>query len=233
VSDAAPPLLVDAPREGVLRLRLNRPERHNAVDAGLLAALHAALERPAARAVLIGSATPGQFCSGADLSIADDERAAVSDGLYELYRRILALDVPVLAALSGPAVGGGAQLAIACDLRVATPGACLRFVGPGHGLAVGAWGLPALVGRGRAIDLCLTGRRVGAEEALAMGLIDRVAVDADAAALALAAELATLDPRAVARVKAIVGRAVEAHEALELEAAGNRAWAGAVSARRL
>ena len=79
------------------------------------------------------------------------------------------------------------------------PRRALRFVGPGHGLAVGAWALPSLVGRGRALDLCLTmrcGRR--ARRRCAIGLVDRVADDADAAALALAAEIAALDPAAVA-----------------------------------
>jgi enoyl-CoA hydratase/carnithine racemase len=90
------------------------------------------------------------------------------------------------------------------------------------------WGLPSLVGRGRAMDLCLTGRDVGAREAHVMGLVDRVAADAEAAALELAAGLATLDPGAVARVKAIVARGADRLGALELEAIGNRAWGGAV-----
>jgi enoyl-CoA hydratase/carnithine racemase len=212
-----------------MRVRLNRPDRHNAVDAALLAGLHAALERPGARAIVLASAAAGRFCAGVDLTIGDPERAEVSGGLYALYRRMLALDLPLVAAISGPAVGGGAQLAIACDLRIAAPAAWLRFVGPGHGLAVGAWGLPSLIGRGRAMDLCLTGRRVGAEEALAVGLVDRVDPDPDAAALQLAAELATLDPGAVSRVKAIVARATGQGDALELEATGNGAWAGAVA----
>jgi enoyl-CoA hydratase len=221
-------LLADRPCEGVLRLRLNRPERHNAIDAGLLEELHAAFARPEARAIVLGSAAAGQFCAGADLAIGAAERAAVSDGLYELYRRIVALEVPMVAAISGPAVGGGAQLAIACDLRVAAPAAWVRFVGPGHGLAVGAWGLPSLVGRGRAIDLCLTGRRVKSQEALAMGLVDRVAEDADTVAVALAGDLARLDASAVARVKGVVAGAADRERALELEARGNRAWDGAL-----
>lgn len=231
MSGDARPLLVDRPGDGVLRLRLDRPARHNAIDAALLAALRGALARPRAAVIVLGSSTPARFCSGADLAIPAAERAAVSDGLYALYGEILALDVPVLAAVGGPAIGGGAQLAIACDLRVVAPEAWLRFVGPGHGLAVGAWGLPSLVGRGRALDLCLSGRQVGAEEALAIGLVDRIAADADAAALELAAELARLDRAAVGRVKAVVARAAERAGALELEAAGNRAWAGSAPDR--
>lgn len=220
-------LLVDRPGEGVLRLQLNRPAQHNAVNAELLTALRAALTRPEAQAIVLGSATAGQFCSGADVTIGDAKRAAVSDGLYELYREIAALEVPVLAAISGPAVGGGAQIAVACDLRVAAPDAWFRFVGPDHGLAVGAWALPSLVGRGRATDLCLTGRRVDADEGLRIGLVDRVAEDAGAAALALGTELARLDASAVARVKALV--AGDRERALDAEARGNHGWSGALA----
>lgn len=227
VNGAPPTLLVDHPCEAVLRLQLNRPAQHNAIDAELLAALRAALTRPEARAVVLGSATRGQFCAGADLTIGDAERADVSDGLYELYRRMVALDVPLVAAVSGPAVGGGAQIAVACDLRVAAPEAWVQFVGPDHGLAVGAWALPALVGRGRATDLCLTGRRVEAEEALTIGLVDRVAEDAATAALALATELARLDASAVSRVKALV--AGDRERALDAEARGNHGWSGALA----
>ena len=112
--------------------------------------------------IVLGSSRAGRFCGGADTAIDDAERAWVSDALYELYARILALPRPVLAAIDGPAIGGGLQLAISCDMRVAAPGAWLAARGPGHGLAVAAWGLPTLVGRSRALDLCLTGRRVEA-----------------------------------------------------------------------
>jgi enoyl-CoA hydratase/carnithine racemase len=226
------PLLVDRPRDGVVRLRLNRPSRHNAIDDQLLAGLRGALENiagdPAARAVVLSSATPAMFCAGADLKVADAVRRQVSSDLYRLYQRMLSLPVPILAALTGPAVGGGAQLAIASDLRVAQPGTWLRFVGPGHGLAVGAWGLPSLIGRGRALDLCLSGRRIGAQAAADMGLVDRIAEDAEAHALDLAAEFSALDPGAVARTKALVGAGLPA--ALESEAEGNRHWSGQASA---
>lgn len=231
------PVLVDWPRARVLRIRLNRPCRRNAVDREMLAGLHGGLDGAVvgteARAVVLGSSTPGMFCSGADLDVSDQERAEVSEGLYDLYRRLVRLDVPVVAALSGAAVGGGAQLAVAADLRVAEPTSWLRYLGPGHGLAVGAWALPSLVGRGRALDLCLTGRRVDASEALAIGLVDRVAADAMAAAVDLAGELAALDVGAVARVKAVVASGAGPAEALELEAGGNRAWTGRIDAGRL
>jgi len=220
----------DRPAAGVLRLRFDRPERRNALDRPVLEALLDAFAAPEEPVVLLGSTTPVAFCAGADLRLADDERAAVSDLLYELYGRMTACDAIVVAALDGPAVGGGAQLAIAADLRVASPGARIQVAGPGHGLAVAAWALPSLVGRGRAMDLCLTMRPVGAEEALRIGLVDRLADDAAAAGLALATELAELDAAAAARVKRVAWASALALDALEDERAGNRAaWSGSMT----
>src|SRR4051794_35863772 len=99
VTGPAGPVVVDRPRDGVLRIRLDRPERRNAVNAAALAGLHAAFDRPAAQAIVLGSTTLGQFCAGADLAVEDAERAAVSDGLYRLYARMVTLDVPVVAAV--------------------------------------------------------------------------------------------------------------------------------------
>jgi enoyl-CoA hydratase len=224
------PLRRDHPARGVLRLRLDRPERRNALDRPTLEALLDAFSAPAEPVVLLGSTSPAAFCAGADLTLADDERAAVSDLLYELYGRMTSCDAIVVAALDGPAVGGGAQLAIAADLRVASPGARIQVAGPGHGLAVAAWSLPSLVGRGRAMDLCLTTRAVPAEEALAIGLVDRLAPDAAAAGLELAAQLAGLEAAAAARVKHVAWSAARALDALEAERAGNRAaWSGSMA----
>jgi len=220
----------DRPAAGVLRLRFDRPERRNALDRSMVQALLDAFAEPEEPVVLLGSTTRDAFCAGADLRLADDERAAVSDLLYELYGRMTACEAIVVAALDGPAVGGGAQLAIAADLRVAAPGARIQIAGPGHGLAVAAWALPSLVGRGRAMDLCLTMRPVGAEEALRIGLVDRLADDAAAAGLALAAELAALDAAAAARVKRVAWASARALDALEDERAGNRAaWSGSMT----
>jgi enoyl-CoA hydratase/carnithine racemase len=222
-------LLVDHPRPGVARLLMARPERHNALDRSLVEALRAAVDAEREQVIVLGSTGSGRFCGGADTSLDDAERAWVSEALYDLYARILELPRPVLAALDGPAIGGGLQLAITCDMRVAAPGAWLAARGPGHGLAVAAWGLPALVGRSRALDLCLTGRRVDAEEAHAIGLVDRIANRPGEEAVALAAELAELDEPAVARVKAIIAR--DLATALAEEAAGNRGWSGTLPPR--
>jgi enoyl-CoA hydratase len=227
---AQAPLRCDRPAPGVLRLRLDRPERRNALDRALLDALLEAFAAPDEPVVVLGSTSSAAFCAGADLSLEDEERAEVSDLLYELYGRMTACDAIVVAALDGPAVGGGAHLAIAADLRVASAGARIQLAGPGHGLAVAAWGLPSLVGRGRAMDLCLTMRSVDVREAHAIGLVDRVVQDAGAAALELAGELAALDPPAAARVKHVAWAAARALEALESERSGNRAsWSGSMA----
>ena len=228
--EGLPGLRADHPQQGVLRLRLDRPECRNALDRPLVEALLGAFEAREEPVVVLGSTSPGAFCAGADLRLDDGERAEVSDLLYALYARMAGSDAIVVVALGGPAVGGGAQLAIAADLRVAGPAAFLQLAGPGHGLAVGAWSLPSLVGRGRAIDLCLSMRSVGPAEALAIGLVDRVADDADAAALELAAGLAALDPAAAARVKRVAWSATSALEALDAERAANReAWSGSMT----
>lgn len=226
-------LLIDRPTEDVLRLRLNRPDRLNAIDMPLVGALITAFDEVDARVVVLGSSTPKAFCSGADLDLEDEERARVSDLLYELYEKMVGLPVPIVVALDGHAVGGGAQLAVAGDLRVAGPETKIRVAGPGHGLAVAAWGLPSLVGRGRALDLCLTMRAVGAEEALDMGLVDRVEEDPGKAAVDLASRLARLDPAAVGRVKRVVSMASRPLDALREERSGNReSWSGSVAALR-
>ena len=214
-----------------MRLRLNRPDRLNAIDMPLVSALIAAFDRVDARAVILGSSSPKAFCSGADLELEDTERAEVSDLLYELYEKMVRLPIPIVVAVEGHAVGAGVQLAVAADLRVAGAQAKMRVAGPGHGLAVASWGLPSLVGRGRALDLCLTMRAVGAQEALAMGLVDRVEEDPGGAAAELASELAGLDPGAVGRVKRVVMRASGHLDALREERSGNRAaWSGSVAA---
>ena len=221
--------MTDRPTKDVLRLRLNRPDQLNAINMPLVRALNAAFDSVDARAVVLGSSSQA-FCSGADLDIEDEERARVSDLLYELYEKMVKLPVPIVVAMNGHAVGAGMQLAVAGDLRIAGLGTKMRVAGPGHGLAVAAWGLPSLVGRGRALDLCLTMRAVGAEEALDMGLVDRIEQDPGEAAVDLASDFARLDPAAVGRVKRVVIEASGYLDALREERLGNSAaWSGSVA----
>ena len=186
-----PHLLVEGHPAGYRWLRLARPERRNALDVGLMAAVCDALATEPGAPVLLGSTDPQVFCAGADLTISDAERAVVSDHVYQACETMVTRPGPVIAVVTGAAVGGGAQLAAASDLRIAGPGARLRFIGPpGLDLAVGAWLLPDLVGRGPALDLVLTGRWVEAAEALALGLVNRVGDDPVIQAEQIAADLA-------------------------------------------
>jgi enoyl-CoA hydratase len=191
-------------RQGpVAVITLDRPASRNAVDRAAAEALAAALRRfDADDALAVGVVTGagGTFCSGADLrALSDPGRmlrlAEDGDGPMGFSR--LALSKPTIAAVEGHAVAGGLELAIWCDLRVAARGAVF-------GVFCRRWGVPLmdggtirlarLVGQGRALDLILTGRAVAAEEALAMGLANRL-VDrgqALAASLELAREIAAL-----------------------------------------
>jgi enoyl-CoA hydratase/carnithine racemase len=223
-------LRVEHSPAGYRRLLLSRPERRNALDVGLARALRDALRQDWAAPVVLGSTDPRVFCAGADLTIPDADRATVSDLLYKCYEIMITRPGPVIAVVAGPAVGGGAQLAAAADLRIAGPGARLRWTGPaGRGLAVGAWVLTDLVGRGAAMDLALTGRWVEAGDALAMGLVNRVEDDPGEAAAALATELAAQGPGISARVKS-VSAAGGLLDRLHAERQANRlAWTQAIA----
>ncbi|PXY24727.1 hypothetical protein BAY60_19265 [Prauserella muralis] len=215
-------------RHGLLCLRLDRPHRRNAVDEATVTALLDALEKDPSAAVLLGSTDPTIFCAGADLGISDTERARCSDLLYETYTRLTTRPGLTIAVVEGPAVGGGAQLAAAADLRVAGPGCRFRWVGPGHGLAVGAWVLPSLVGRGLALELTLGGRWVDAPEALRIGLVNAVHAEPWAAAEELAATVTAADADAVARVKSVTARG-GLLDRLTAERNGNReGWSGSI-----
>jgi enoyl-CoA hydratase len=190
-------------RDGpVTTVILDRPDRRNAVDRPTALALADAFrdfeaDASASVAVLTGSADV--FCAGADLkavaSGAGNRVAPDGDGPMGPTRMVLAK--PVVAAIEGPAVAGGLELALWCDLRVAGRGAVLGVYCRRWGVPLidgGTVRLPRIVGLGRALDLTLTGRGVDVDEALAIGLIDRV-VDtgtARAAAEALAHQLAAL-----------------------------------------
>jgi enoyl-CoA hydratase len=185
--------------ESIAVVTLNRPERRNAVDAASATALASAFRRfdadPAARVAILTGAG-GTFCSGADLkALSEGEpRPVQEEGDGPMGPTRMRLSKPVIAAVEGYAVAGGLELALWCDLRVAAANAvfgvfCRRFGVPLVDL--GTVRLPRLIGLSRAMDLVLTGRGVSAEEALSMGLVNRVvpAGQALAESLLLAREL--------------------------------------------
>ena len=204
------PGVVRIERDGVdsrvLTVILDRPTRRNAVDGPTAGALAAAFrdfdaDETAAVAVLWGAG--GTFCAGADLHEMSNP---LSDDLADdapMGPSRLALSKPVIAAVSGHAVAGGLELALWCDLRVVEADAVLGVFCRRWGVPLidgGTVRLPRIVGLGRALDLILTGRPVGADEALAIGLANRVVApgSARAEAEALARRLAAL-PQACLR----------------------------------
>ncbi|MGI8610632.1 MAG: crotonase/enoyl-CoA hydratase family protein [Candidatus Dormibacteria bacterium] len=183
---------------------INRPTRRNAVDAATATELSDAFtdfEADDSVAVAVLTGAGGHFCAGADLqALAGGDRRdlrADGDGDGPMGPTRLRLTKPVIAAVEGYAVAGGLELALWCDLRVAARGAvfgvfCRRFGVPL--IDLGTVRLPRLVGHSRAMDMILTGRGVGADEALAFGLANRVVEDgaALATAVSMARELAAL-----------------------------------------
>lgn len=172
------------------------------MDEDTVTALLNALDESPDLPVLLGSTDPAIFSAGADLTVSDSERTRISDLLYQCYECMITRAGPVIAVVEGAAVGGGAQLATAADLRIASPSARFRWLGPGHGLAVGAWVLPSLVGRSVALDLMLTSRWLEATEAYRLGLTG-LSDTPWAVAEDMVAHIAQLDRQAVARIKAI------------------------------
>jgi enoyl-CoA hydratase len=184
----------------VASVTIDRPDRRNAVDREHAAELAAAFRRFDADdrlsvAVLTGAG--GVFCAGADLKAVAEGRGnrMAPDGDGPMGPTRLELTKPVIAAIEGPAVAGGLELALWCDLRVAARGAVLGVYCRRWGVPLvdgGTVRLPRLIGQSRALDLILTGRGVPADEALQMGLVNRVVPDglALAEAIALAGQIA-------------------------------------------
>lgn len=207
----SPTVLVER-RGPVTVVTIDRAEVRNAVDTPTAKALHAAFlafeaDPEAAVAVLTGAG--GTFCAGADLKAVSSASMEVApptgaaDDLGPMGPSRLRLSKPVVAAVEGHAVAGGLELALWCDLRVADPAAVFGVYCRRWGVPLidgGTIRLPALIGRSRAMDLVLTGRAVDAEEALAIGLANRVSAPgaALAEAVALAEQLAAL-PQACLR----------------------------------
>lgn len=218
-----PSVRVEPGPANCLRVRLDRPNRRNALDLGMVQALHEAFAAEPAAPIVLDSTDPGVFCAGADLTVSDAERADISDLLYQCYEVMITRPGPVIAVISGPAVGGGAQLAGAADLRVAGPDGSFRWTGPpGRDLAVGAWLLPSLVGRGLALELTMTGRWVDAAEAARIGLVNRVDADPGQAAAMLAKQVLDRGPGVPGVVKRVAA-AGGLLDGLRAERAANQA----------
>ncbi len=193
--------------DGIGHLELNRPEVRNAISVEMLDALHATLDlwsmREDVRCVVLSGAGGKAFAGGADIAqLRERTHVEAFWGVNQkLFQKLEDFPRPTIAAIDGYALGGGLELALACDLRVASKSAKIGLPEVTLGIypaAGGTWRLPRLIGLGRAKDLVFTGRIVEAEEAHGWGLFERyVEADALSTAFEVAAQIAKNAPLAV------------------------------------
>jgi methylglutaconyl-CoA hydratase len=223
-------ITLDRDDRGVARLTLNRPARHNALNAAMIAELTEAARRiaadPAARVVVLAGQGKG-FCAGADLewmkqqfSASPDDRKLEATRLAEMFRCIDELPVFVIGVVEGAAYGGGVGLAAVCDLVIAAPGAQFALTETKLGLIPAAIGpyLHRRIGAAAMRRLALHGERFGATEAKAIGLVSHIAVEGEIAALVEhhVAQALTCAPGAIADAKRLFRR-IESGQADESE----------------
>ncbi|MFD4022180.1 enoyl-CoA hydratase/isomerase family protein [Streptomyces sp. NPDC058576] len=217
--------------DDVLTVRLDRPDKYNALNTPMLHALDDALTRSAGHRALVLTGTGKAFAAGADIAEyagADREAFARFTALANAVRgRLAALPVPVVAAVNGVALGGGFELALSCDVLFAAETAAFGLPETKLGLIPG-WGgtqhLTRLLGPYRAKDLVLTGRRLTAHEAHGLGIVHRVTPgDPLEAATAYARELAAGPTQAFAAAKRAIGHSAGHDTGFALEQAELRA----------
>jgi enoyl-CoA hydratase len=227
------PVVTFERREQIAVVRLNRPEKRNALSGELIRALSDVFEEIDAdselRAVILTSSTDNIFCAGTDIgelaAAAENHAREISERGQALCAQVEHCRVPVIAAVSGAAAGGGCELALACHLRVASSSASFSLPETKLGILPAYGGTQRLareIGTGRALEIMLTGRAVLAEEALRIGLINRIASGDDllAQAESLASEISKLAPLAIqACLEAVTtGTDLPLPEGLALEA---------------
>jgi enoyl-CoA hydratase/carnithine racemase len=221
---------VDA--RGVAVLRLRRPDARNAINTQMLTEMleHLAVARgdEAVRVLVFSSSDQMGLSAGADVREELDEGGRVRrmQLFADLYDAIVGFPKPSIAVCHGDVVGGGAEIAVGCDMRVAGSNLRLRFPGAALGVPVGPARLVTLCGLATAKYLLLSSRTVGADEALRLGLVNRVApaAAAEEAALELAAQVASHPPEAVARLKRMLHEWDDIEGRSRVEGEGQVEW---------
>lgn len=224
-SEPGSALLVERADDRVVAT-LHRPDKRNAIDQAMIDALHALceeLEQDPRTLILTGSG--GVFAAGADIAELRERRA--DDALRGInahaFVRVAELPMPVIAAIDGYALGGGAELAYAADIRIGTPALAIGNPETGLGIlaAAGAsWRLKEIVGDARAIELLLTGRTVKAEEALRIGLVSSLHARSEllAEAHTIADRIARNDRAATIATKRVFRAPRDRHPVIDLDA---------------
>lgn len=218
-------VLIERPTPGVAVLRLNRPDKRNALDTGTLEAVLEHLDGLAAdealRVLVLSTTNPRAFCAGADVGERLDHEAGIARmALFtRLYSAIEAFPVVTISVCVGNCVGAGAEIAAGCDLRVGGDNLALAWAGARLGVPVGPARLTPLIGLSRAKDLVLTGRVVGMDEAASIGLVHRTAPadQAETVALQLAESVATQSGDGLRALKQMFGELERGVERVEYE----------------
>ena len=222
----------EATEDGIAVLRLQRPESRNAIDTEalelLLARLAEARDEEGVRVLVFSSSDHMGLSAGADVREKLDEQGGIDrmQLFADLYDAIVSFPKPTIAVCHGDVIGAGAEIAVACDMRVGGSNLRMRFPGAALGVPVGPARLVTLCGLATAKYLLLSSRTLGADEALRLGLINRVAPAAatEASALELAAEVAAYPPEAVARLKQMLHRWDAVEERSREEGEGQVEW---------
>ena len=219
-------LLVDEPDDGIVRLTISNPAKRNALDHAILDALTAAVREHCPARCLILTGANGMFSAGYDIAdIPDDVFAEQAEQLVAhpftaALDALEACEAPIVAALPGHTIGGGLELALCCDFRIAANGIMLGMPPAKLGLVYSHTGLRRFiqaVGVARTRELFLLGRNVGAATAMAWGLVNRVAEDVEEASLELALELAGNAPLSVRGNKRVMRDLMAADMRLDAE----------------
>jgi len=232
VSGDEAPVSYEVADDGVAVLRLERPEARNAINTAMLEQLLARLAEARGdervRVVVVSSSDHMGLSAGADVKEQLDEQGKVHrmQLFADLYDAITAFPKPTVAACHGDVIGGGAEIAVACDMRVGGSNLRMRFPGAALGVPVGPARLVTLCGLATAKYLLLSSRIVSADEALRLGLVNRVAAAArtEQVAVELAAEVAQHPPEAVARLKRMLHEWDRVEERAAREGEGQVEW---------
>jgi enoyl-CoA hydratase/carnithine racemase len=218
--------------QGIALIRLDRPRARNAINTQMLLELleHLAVARgDDVRVLVFSSADHMGFSAGADVREEMDDEAKVRrmQLFADLYDGLVAFPKPTIAVCHGDVVGGGAEIAVACDMRIGGANLRLRFPGAALGVPVGPARLVTLCGLAAAKYLLFSSRTVGADEALRLGLVNRVApaAGAEEAALELASAVAAHPPEAVAQLKQMLHGWDDVVGRSKVEGVGQVEWA--------